>query len=82
MPDLTVLLDVPVEVGFGRIGTSPDRLESLGEGFHRRVRQAFLDLASASPERWVVVDGARSLDEVSADVDRVVAERLGWTAHG
>ena len=82
IPTLTVLLDVPVDVGLGRIDAAPDRLESLGDGFHRRVRQGYLDLAAAAPERWVVVDAAQGIDEVAAAVDAIVAERLGWRVDG
>lgn len=82
VPDLTVLLDVPVEVGMSRIESAPDRLESLGAGFHERVREAYLDLAAASPQRWVVVDAAQPLDEVAAAVDAIVADRLGWDTDG
>ena len=78
MPDLVLLLDVPVEVGLGRIDAAPDRLESLGGGFHDRVRQSFLDQAAADPARWVVVDGTQSLDVVTAAVDTALEERLGW----
>jgi len=82
VPDLTVLLDVPVEVGMGRIESAPDRLESLGAGFHQRVRGAYLELAAASPQRWVVIDAAQSLDAVAAAVDAIVADRLGWNVDG
>lgn len=75
-PDLTVLIDVPVDVGLGRIGGAPDRLESQGTEFHERVRQAFLGFAAADPTRWVVVDGTKPLDVVSAAVDAAIADRL------
>lgn len=75
-PELNVLLDVPVQVGLGRLDGPPDRLEQQGNGFHERVRQAFLDLAAASPDNWLVVDGSKPLDEVSAEVDAALAERL------
>jgi len=77
-PDLNVLLDVPVEIGLGRIDGPADRLEQLGTGFHHRVRQTFLDLAAAAPEKWVVIDGTQSLDTVSAELDACLAERFAW----
>jgi len=77
-PDLTLLLDVDVEVGLrrrmqdGRI----NRLDALELDFHRRVRQGYLELAQAEPERWVIIDAGRPLDAVQADMRKVVLERL------
>lgn len=79
LPDLILLLDVPVEVGMSRIDSAPDRLESLGNGFHERVRQAFLAQAAADPERWIVIDGTQPLEAVSAAVDHALVERVGWS---
>lgn len=78
-PDLNVLLDVPVEIGLGRIDGPPDRLEQQGDGFHERVRQTFLDLAAASPDTWLVIDGTQSVDAVSAQVDAALQARFAWT---
>ena len=78
-PDLNVLLDVPVEVGLGRIDGPPDRLEQQGEGFHERVREAFLALAAASPDRWLVIDGTQRVDVVAAELDDGLRERFLWT---
>ncbi|WP_244876696.1 dTMP kinase [Winogradskya consettensis] len=74
-PDLVVLLDVDSTVGLGRVdtrGAGPDRLESESKAFHERVRYAFLDLASADPKRYLVLDAARPVEEI-ADV---VAARI------
>jgi dTMP kinase len=54
-----------------------DRLEQLDEFFHRRVRDGFLALSAADPDRWAVVDGLGSPGEVAARVLAVVTERLG-----
>jgi dTMP kinase len=76
--DLSILVDVPLEVARGRIGASqPDRLERLDEGFHRRVADGFRRLARSDPNRWAVVDGARSVDEVASEVTVVLTQRLG-----
>jgi len=83
--DLTVLVDVDPTVAQNRAaarsgsrrGRRPDRLEQLGPDFQRRVAGGFLSLASADPEHWVVVDGSAAVDEVAADLRRIVAERLG-----
>lgn len=69
-PDLTILLDAPVEIGLGRAGTrgAPDRFEQEQHAFFERVRECYLQLASLEPERFAVVDTTRSLAEVQADV--------------
>jgi dTMP kinase len=77
-PDLNVLLDVPAEVGLARIDGPPDRLEQQGDGFHDRVRQTFLDLAAASPDRWLVIDGTQTTEAVSAELDAALDERFAW----
>ena len=55
-PDLTIVLDVSPEVGRARRGATHDRLESEHDDFHARVRQHFLELAAAPPERYLVLD--------------------------
>jgi len=77
-PDLNVLLDVPVEVGLGRIDGPPDRLEQLGDGFHERVRQTFRLLAESSPDSWLVIDGTQSVEAVAAELDGALDLRFGW----
>lgn len=68
LPDLTVLLDLDPVVGLARLTGDPDRLESAGDEFHRRTRQAFLDRAAADPGRWVVIDAAQPPEVVAAQV--------------
>ena len=58
-PDLTIVLDVPAEVGRQRRGSVHDRLEREHDEFHDRVRRHFLDLAAAAPARYLVVDGTQ-----------------------
>jgi dTMP kinase len=70
-PDLVVLLDVDPTVGLDRVssrGLGKDRLESESRSFHERVRYAFLDLAAADPKRYLVLDAARPVDEITAAV--------------
>ena len=77
-PDVTILLDLPVEAGLAR--KAPDdvtRFEAEFDlGFHRRVRDGFLTLAAASPDRFVVVDATRPADEVAGDVVAAVDRTL------
>ena len=66
-PDVVVLLDVPDEVALARLGV-PDRFEAEDTAFHERVRRGFRRLAAADPDRWRVVDGRGSEEEVAGRV--------------
>jgi dTMP kinase len=73
VPDLTILVDLPVSVaGARRAGRSADRMEAGGDEFFERVRAAYLDLARRHAERIRVVDGTRPADEIEAHVLRLV----------
>lgn len=77
VPDLTILLDLPVEAGLARKAPGDvTRFEAEFDlDFHRRVRDGFLALAAAAPERFVVVDAMRSPQEVATAVN-AVADRI------
>ena len=79
VPDLTLLLDMDVDEGLRRAGaraTAESRFESKGADFHRKVRQAFLDLAGRESERFVVIDAGRDIDAVALGIAAVVMPRL------
>lgn len=75
LPDLTVLLDLPADVARNRrngSGTEPDRLESEKIEFFERARQAYLDLAKAEPNRFLVIDASATVEQMQQQiVDRV-----------
>ena len=73
VPDLTVILDVPASVGRTRRGAEHDRLESEADDFHEAVRQSFLSLAAADPDRYLVLDGTDDPANLSAAVIARVA---------
>ena len=75
-PDLVVLLEVPASVSAARTGGARDRLEAAGDAFHQRVHDGFLTQAIADPERWVVVDGSQSEDEVAAAIWSIIEVRF------
>jgi len=75
-PDLIVLLQVPLSVSVQRTGGPRDRLEAAGESFHRRVHDGFLTQAIADPERWVVIDGTQSEDDVAEAIWEIVSIRF------
>ncbi len=72
-PTLTILIDLPAEIGLGRL-QSRDRLEAESNDFHERVRQEFLQIAMMDPERYFVVDGTQSVEEINAQITARVAE--------
>jgi dTMP kinase len=78
-PDLTIVLDVPVEVGLARVterGETPDRFEGEDVEYHARLRAAYRALADHDPQRCVLVDASASPDAVAVRVWMVVSERL------
>ena len=83
VPDLTLILDLPVAAGLARAkardGATGDRnrYERMDAAFHGRLRDGFLAIARAEPERCAVVDAAMDADAVAARIRHVVAERLG-----
>lgn len=80
-PDLTVILDVPVEVGLKRAamrraGGVPDRFESEDIRFHQNLRDAYREIAAAEPERCVLIDTTGDVDTVAAQVLAALRDRL------
>lgn len=72
MPDVTVVIDLPAEIGIERTRhrarEMSDRMEQENIEFYRRVREGYLILAKALPERFIIVDGSKSVDEVEKDI--------------
>lgn len=78
-PDLTLVLDLPIEAGLARAAArrgSETRYESLPKAFHERVRRGFLDIAKREPGRCVVIDATQGIDAVAAAIAQAVAQRL------
>jgi len=78
IPNLTLILDLPAEVGLARAAArgGAARFESKGLDFHERLRAAYLAIARREPERCVVIDADAAPDAVAAAVARVIAQRL------
>ncbi|MDH3241777.1 MAG: dTMP kinase [Alphaproteobacteria bacterium] len=85
MPDLTVLLDLPVDEGLARAGKRADdgplagredRYERMDRAFHQRLRDGFRAIAAADTARCVVIDATRPVDDVAAAIAAAVTERL------
>jgi dTMP kinase len=84
VPDVSILVDVPVEVAADRLARAGrrvddggDRLERLGPEFAARVREGFVTQAAAEPERWIVVDGTAEVGAVTRHIVDAVRARLG-----
>jgi dTMP kinase len=81
-PDLTLILDLPVDVGLARAaarrgeGEQADRFEAESLAYHETLREAFLAIARAEPQRCAVIDAAAAPDEVAEAIWKVVSERL------
>jgi dTMP kinase len=78
-PDLTLVLDLPVEIGLARAasrGGAEARFEAKGAAFHAAIRQAFLDIAAVEPERCVVVDASGAPELVAEAVWAAVEARI------
>jgi dTMP kinase len=78
-PDLTILLDLDVEVGLRRKTQNEvewNRMDAYTVEFHRRVRAGYLELVKQDPTRWVVVNSDQKWDDVQAELKKVVLERL------
>jgi dTMP kinase len=77
-PDLTILLDVDVEIGLRRkeLKGEWNRLDAYNVEFHQRVRQGYLQLVSLEPQRWEVIDASQPPIQVQNEIRRVVTERL------
>src|SRR5512135_1074532 len=78
IPDLTILLDIEVEAGLRRktqSGSEWNRLDAYTVEFHRRVRNGYLEMAKAEPQRWVVVDASRGWQEVQDHLREVILRR-------
>ncbi len=68
-PGITFLVDLPAEVGLSRIKQQDaDRLEQESIEFHRNVRKGFLEIAKAEKERYIILDGSKSIDEIHKNI--------------
>jgi len=80
-PDLTIILDVPVEIGLKRAAArrgngAPDRFESEDVKFHEALRDAYREIANAEPERCVVIDANADVDTVAGEVWTALRDRF------
>jgi dTMP kinase len=82
VPDLTIILDIPVETGVERMierGADPDRYEKMDTAFHERLRQGFLEIAKQEPDRCAVIDANNDIDTVTGRIFDCVETRMGVT---
>ena len=80
--DLTIIFDLDLETGLKRAGArgeGEDRYERMGDDFHQRLRQGFLQIAEAEPGRCALVDAANSIENVAAAIRTIVSQRLQVT---
>lgn len=78
-PDLTILLDLDVEVGLKRKTQNEvewNRMDAYTVEFHRRVRAGYLEMVKAEPQRWVIVNSEQAWESVQAELRKVILEKL------
>jgi len=76
-PDLTILLDMPVEAGLARKrGKRQDRFEQEDIAFHQRIREGYFKLAADDPERWLVIDAMQSQEKIAQIIWQKVSQLL------
>jgi dTMP kinase len=78
-PDLTILLDIPVEEAMRRRGCASifeDRIERENSDFHDRVRTGYLTLTQLDPDRFLLIDGTHPIARIEAQIGRCVVEKL------
>ncbi len=79
-PDLTLVLDLPIDEGLARAAArrgTETRYENLPIEFHQRVKAGFLEIAKREPKRCVVIDAGQDIDTLAATIARTVSDRLG-----
>ena len=78
VPDLTILLDLDVEIGLGRKQKADEwnRLDAYTVEFHERVRMGYLKMAEQEPNRWQVLQAGHTWDQVQEEIRRVILEKL------
>ncbi|MCU7853455.1 MAG: dTMP kinase [Candidatus Thiodiazotropha sp. (ex Monitilora ramsayi)] len=77
-PDLTLLLDLPVETGLARAGnrSAPDRFEKEAMDFFEKVRQGYLNIAAAEPDRVRIINASPALEQVQAQISHIIKDYL------
>ena len=84
-PDLTLLLDLDIEDGMRRKksgGSEWNRLDAYTRAFHQRVRQGYLSLAQAEPERWILIDAGRTTEEVQSALRQAITRSPVFNHYG
>jgi len=74
-PDITFLIDIPVELSLKRIGSKRDRIESEDENFHKRLREGFLKIAEDNKDRIVVINGKKDIEDIFKEILNILKDR-------
>ena len=78
-PDLTILLDVPAEIGIKRAldrNENNQRFERKGDSFHKKIRDGYLKIASSCPDRIKIIDGSQTIEKISDEIFQLVSPIL------
>ena len=77
-PDLTIIFDLPVDIGMSRAEArgAADRYELMGKSFHEKLRKGFLNISRDEPDRCVVIDATQAIDDVANEIRAVIKTRF------
>lgn len=74
-PNLTFLIDIPVEISLQRLGSNKDRLESESIDFHKKLREGYLKIAEKEKDRFVILDGTLDIMEIHSTIVNILKQR-------
>ncbi len=80
LPDVTFLIDISGEIGYSRVTKQgvADRIEKEGAIYYEKVRQAFLSLAHNEPNRFFVINGNQSIDDIEHEIENILTNNFGF----
>lgn len=76
LPDLTLIFDIDIETSMSRVGKEKDRMESAGKEFFERVRNGYLEIAKANPDRVKLLNGSKSIEVLHEEIKEIIKQQF------